>query len=121
MEPAMVMTTHKHHDHSGGNIEMREIFPNIQILGGANDNVPGATRGLENEEKLTVGDLQITCYHTPCHTRGHMLYLFEEAGVGESMDHVSGSANGYQVNMEVNRCVFTGAGVDVSAQCADIS
>ena len=29
MEPTMILTTHKHHDHSGGNIEMKQIFPNI--------------------------------------------------------------------------------------------
>lgn len=56
---------------------MQTLFPGIQVLGGAHDNVPGATSALANEDVLEINGMRITCYHTPCHTRGHMLYLFE--------------------------------------------
>ena len=110
IEPSTVMSTHKHNDHTAGNLEMKQIFPNIQILGGADDNVPGATDGLVNGQELVLHDIKIRCYHTPCHTRGHMLFLFEPAeGAVEGQEHVTEKlAEGYQVSTSVNRCVFTG-------------
>ena len=75
------------------------MFPNIEILGGAADNVPGATQSLEHEQIIEANDIKIRCLHTPCHTRGHMLYLFEPTeGVNEGMEHVADKvAQGYQV------------------------
>ena len=90
---------------------MRELFPGIQVLGGAEDNIPSATQGLINGQVLEINNVKITCYHTPCHTRGHMLYLFEPSGgpVDEDMEHVTQTfSKGYQKTVSVNRCVFTG-------------
>ncbi len=56
---------------------MKANFPGISVLGGGNDNVPNATEQLANNQELILNGLKVTCYHTPCHTRGHMLYLFE--------------------------------------------
>ena len=56
---------------------MKAMFPDIQILGGALDNVPGATQGVEHENVIEINDIKIRCLHTPCHTKGHMLYYFE--------------------------------------------
>ena len=65
------------------------MFPNIHVLGGAADNVPGATQGLNHGEIIELNDLRIICYHTPCHTRGHMLYYFEPVeGVSEGQEYV---------------------------------
>ena len=75
--PVAVLTTHKHFDHSDGNTDMKQTFPDIQILGGAEDNVLAATRGLVDGDILEMEGLKIKCHHTPCHTRGHMLFYME--------------------------------------------
>ena len=111
LHPSHVFTTHKHYDHSQGNAQMRELFPGIQVFGGAQEIVPGATYGLNNGQVLDINNMKITCYHTPCHTRGHMLYLFEPSGgvIDEDMEHeVQTFSKGYQRTVNVNRCVFTG-------------
>ena len=57
--PAAVFTTHKHMDHSGGNIEMKTLFPDIQIFGGLEDNVPGATINMIDGQEVNICGLHI--------------------------------------------------------------
>lgn len=72
----MVLTTHHHWDHAGGNEKMKELVPGIKIYGGLIDNVKGCTHKLENGDRLTLGaDTQILSLHTPCHTKGHISYF----------------------------------------------
>lgn len=78
-----VLTTHKHHDHSGGNLDIAKAGK--QVVGGSFDKIPGCTMPVENEQVFHLGGVKITCLHTPCHTRGHILYLCEVEGV--SGDH----------------------------------
>ena len=42
-----VLTTHKHNDHSGGNLELKE--EGVEIVGGKFDNVPGVTIAVEDK------------------------------------------------------------------------
>ncbi|XP_072959464.1 hydroxyacylglutathione hydrolase cytoplasmic [Typha angustifolia] len=71
----LVLTTHHHWDHAGGNEKMRMLVPGIKVYGGSIDNVKGCTDKLENGDKLSLGaDINILCLHTPCHTRGHISY-----------------------------------------------
>ena len=84
-----VFTTHKHHDHSGGNLELKSH--NKLIVGGKDDNIPGCDVPVVHEQVLEMGKIKITCLHTPCHTRGHILYLCEVEGVEGSHEiHYSG-------------------------------
>lgn len=69
-----VLTTHKHWDHAGGNVKLAAEIPNLSIYGGVHDKVPGCTHPLQHEATLTIGELQVTTFHTPCHTSGHVLY-----------------------------------------------
>ena len=110
LEPTAIFSTHKHWDHTSGNQEMKGVFPNLQIYGGAADNVPGQTEGLQNGRVFEMNDLRITCLHTPCHTRGHMCYYFEPIeGSTDGQEHtVEKLAKPYQVTRTVNRCIFTG-------------
>lgn len=72
----MVLTTHHHWDHTGGNEKMKQLVPDIKIYGGSIDNVKGCTHKLENGDRLTLGaDLEILSLHTPCHTKGHISYF----------------------------------------------
>lgn len=71
----IVLTTHHHWDHAGGNEEIKKLIPGIKVYGGSIDNVKGCTNKLENGDKLTLGaDIKILSLHTPCHTKGHISY-----------------------------------------------
>jgi hydroxyacylglutathione hydrolase len=75
-----VLTTHHHFDHAGGNNVMKKQIPGIAVVGGERDNVQGKTRSVADGEVIAIGDVSITCVHTPCHTNGHISYLARAAG-----------------------------------------
>jgi hydroxyacylglutathione hydrolase len=68
-----ILTTHKHHDHSGGNEEMCRRT-GCSCYGGVQDAVPGCTHPLLDGDNFSIGQLQANVLHTPCHTRGHVLF-----------------------------------------------
>ena len=68
-----VLTTHKHSDHSGGN----KAYSKKTIVGGKDDNVPYGNFPVVDGQVFTIGAMKVTCIHTPCHTRGHILFLVE--------------------------------------------
>ncbi|XP_023743954.2 hydroxyacylglutathione hydrolase cytoplasmic [Lactuca sativa] len=75
VELKLVLTTHHHWDHAGGNEKIKELVPGIKVYGGSVDNVKGCTDKLENGDKLSLGDsINILSLHTPCHTKGHISY-----------------------------------------------
>ncbi|GJT04303.1 hydroxyacylglutathione hydrolase, cytoplasmic, partial [Tanacetum coccineum] len=75
VELKLVLTTHHHWDHAGGNEKIKELVPGIKVYGGSIDNVKGCTNKLENGDKLSLGDgISILSLHTPCHTKGHISY-----------------------------------------------
>ena len=80
-----VLTTHHHKDHSGGNEEIAAAYPGIPILGGTAEDgkIPAATHLVKDNEVVTVGGLRFTCFHTPCHTKGHICYFLapEDSGL----------------------------------------
>lgn len=74
-ELKLVLTTHHHWDHAGGNEEIKKLVPGIKVFGGTIDNVKGCTNKVENGDKFTLGaDINILSLHTPCHTKGHISY-----------------------------------------------
>ena len=82
--PRAVITTHKHYDHAGGNVQMKQMYPNIHIIGGVDDKVPGETMGVQDKQEIEVDGLKIKFYHTPCHTVGHICtYITPAAGEQE--------------------------------------
>ncbi|KAL7147646.1 hypothetical protein ABFS83_06G121100 [Erythranthe nasuta] len=71
----LVLTTHHHWDHAGGNDKMKQLLPDIEIFGGSVDNVQGCTNKVENGDRFSLGaDISILSLHTPCHTKGHISY-----------------------------------------------
>ncbi|KAK8629040.1 hypothetical protein V6N13_077897 [Hibiscus sabdariffa] len=71
----LVLTTHHHWDHAGGNDKMKQLVPGIEVYGGSLDNVRGCTHQLQNGDTLSLGShLKILALHTPCHTKGHISY-----------------------------------------------
>ncbi|XP_057442352.1 hydroxyacylglutathione hydrolase cytoplasmic [Lotus japonicus] len=71
----LVLTTHHHWDHAGGNEKIKELVPGIKVYGGSIDKVKGCTDKVENGDKVSLGaDISILALHTPCHTKGHISY-----------------------------------------------
>ncbi|CAG9320549.1 unnamed protein product [Blepharisma stoltei] len=88
-----VFTTHKHADHCGNNEQIAAEFPHVKIVGGASDGIPACNYSVQDQDVIVLDNgLRITALHTPCHTRGHILYYFED----------------YSSNDGTNRAVFTG-------------
>jgi len=106
-----IITTHKHWDHSGGNEEMKKQFPGLEVHGGAHDLIPGCTHPIQDQEKFELQGMNFHCFHTPCHTKGHILYY-----VTTDKEHISGESpppkvsmqNGYQLIEGIDKALFTG-------------
>ena len=86
-----VLTTHKHHDHAGGNgrlaaclkeeFEMDET-PELKIYGHAKDKCHGVNALVEDGDVIRLGsETRFLVRHVPCHTLGHVVYamLSEES------------------------------------------
>ncbi|AIN96351.1 hydroxyacylglutathione hydrolase, putative [Leishmania panamensis] len=76
----VILSTHKHWDHSGGNAKlkaeleaMNSLVP-VVVIGGANDDVPAVTQPVREGDRVQVGELSVEVIDAPCHTRGHVLY-----------------------------------------------
>ncbi|CAN0877174.1 Hydroxyacylglutathione hydrolase cytoplasmic [Linum grandiflorum] len=71
----LVLTTHHHWDHAGGNEKLKQLIPEIKVYGGSLDKVKACTDEVENGDKISLGaDVNILALHTPCHTKGHISY-----------------------------------------------
>uniref|UniRef100_K3W5L0 hydroxyacylglutathione hydrolase n=1 Tax=Globisporangium ultimum (strain ATCC 200006 / CBS 805.95 / DAOM BR144) TaxID=431595 RepID=K3W5L0_GLOUD len=79
-----ILTTHSHWDHAGGNTAMVDLIKEhdgvtIPVVGGQGDAVEAVTREVAHGDVVEVGDLGVHVLHTPCHTRGHVLYHVQDA------------------------------------------
>jgi glyoxylase-like metal-dependent hydrolase (beta-lactamase superfamily II) len=87
-----ILSTHKHHDHTAGNIDLcrhsdwaRHDDQRIQhVFGGAADAVPGCNYPLANGDKLPLPHcglndmndvVEVEAVATPAHTRGSLTYI----------------------------------------------
>ncbi|KAL0476649.1 mitochondrial hydroxyacyl-glutathione hydrolase [Acrasis kona] len=73
-----VLTTHKHWDHAGGNIEMAKKFPGIEIVGSTYEAVDGVNKKVSEKTTFKIGNTNVKVLFTPCHTKGHVQYLLED-------------------------------------------
>lgn len=60
-----VLTTHKHHDHAGGNNKIASMIDGIEIVGGETEHVQGCTRTVRDGDTISVGSISVRCLHTP--------------------------------------------------------
>ncbi|CCM02937.1 uncharacterized protein FIBRA_05052 [Fibroporia radiculosa] len=68
------ITTHHHHDHSGGNLAFAATFPGVPIYGGSN-KTPALTNFVGDQDEFTIGDsVHVKCLATPCHTQDSICY-----------------------------------------------
>ena len=75
-----ILNTHHHWDHVGGNEELLNAFPGIDIYAHASDRgrVPGQTRFLEEGDAVRFGNQNGWITHNPGHTSGAITYVFGE-------------------------------------------
>lgn len=76
-----VLTTHHHWDHAGGNEQLVKKFEKgseLKVYGG-DERIGALTDKVTQDDKLTIGNLSVTCLFTPCHTSGHICYFVEAA------------------------------------------
>ncbi|XP_045497605.1 hydroxyacylglutathione hydrolase, mitochondrial isoform X1 [Colias croceus] len=77
-----VLTTHHHWDHAGGNEDLVKMHPGLEVYGG-DDRIGALTNKVVHNSKFNIGNLNVLCLFTPCHTSGHICYFVtspEEGG-----------------------------------------
>jgi hydroxyacylglutathione hydrolase len=77
------------------------------IVGGEHDNVPACDLPVKDGQIIEIGRVKITCHHTPCHTKGHILYVCEVADVQDNHQSKK-TEHGYQSSAGIKQCIFTG-------------
>lgn len=78
----MILTTHHHWDHAGGNGELLTLKKGLQVLGG-DAIIDGLTDKVSHGDEFKIGNLNVKCLLTPCHTRGHICYFVENISSGK--------------------------------------
>lgn len=72
-----ILTTHHHWDHSDGNEKLLSLLPSAPVYGG-DDRIPALTNKVSEGDHFSVGGVNVEVLFTPCHTKGHVLYLAKE-------------------------------------------
>jgi len=74
-----ILNTHHHMDHVGGNLEIKNKT-GCTIVGPAQDadRILGIDHGVDDGDLLAFGSKTAKVFFTPGHTRGHIVYWFEE-------------------------------------------
>jgi hydroxyacylglutathione hydrolase len=76
-----VLSTHHHADHTGANPELARRY-GAPVFGHSSEaaRIPGFTDGLDEGDVVRVGRHAARVLFIPAHTRGHVAYVFDEAG-----------------------------------------
>jgi len=77
-----IFNTHHHDDHAGGNLALKEKT-GCEIIGPRADagRIPGIDRQVGEGDSVALGEWRFTVHDTPGHTRGHIVYHCQQAGV----------------------------------------
>lgn len=88
LQPVAILNTHHHGDHVGGNLEILQRYPGLEVYAHHSDRgrIPGQTHELDDEQTITVAGLRFRVLFVPGHTRGHIAYVGDEVGfVGDTL------------------------------------
>jgi hydroxyacylglutathione hydrolase len=77
LELVAILNTHHHFDHVGGNKQILERYPNIEVYAHRSDarRIPGITRELEHGDSVDVAGMHFDVRFVPGHTSGHIAYV----------------------------------------------
>ncbi len=75
-----ILNTHHHNDHTGGNLELKQMT-GATIVGpkADEDRIPGIDVALADNETYEFGAERARVYDIPGHTRGHIAFWFEQS------------------------------------------
>ncbi len=70
-----ILTTHRHNDHTEGNLALKEAT-GCTIIGpkGEADQVPGIDQAVGDGDTFKLGTVEVRVLDTPGHTKGHITY-----------------------------------------------
>jgi hydroxyacylglutathione hydrolase len=77
-----ILNTHHHHDHTGGNLQLKEVEDNnvvkVKVTGPQAEasRIPGIDHGVQHGDKVSVGNLVGEVIDVGGHTNGHIAYYF---------------------------------------------
>ena len=76
----LILNTHHHHDHIGGNLELKAAT-GCRIVGNAADRarIPGIDEAVADGGEVRIGGARGPAIAVSGHTIGHMVYWFEDA------------------------------------------
>ncbi|GAA5798438.1 hypothetical protein HPULCUR_003841 [Helicostylum pulchrum] len=75
---SMILTTHHHWDHAGGNPKLLNELPARITCYGGSSQVDGVTNILKGGETIQLGDLTIKALSTTGHTMDHICYYIDK-------------------------------------------
>ncbi|XP_057997964.1 hydroxyacylglutathione hydrolase 2, mitochondrial [Hevea brasiliensis] len=76
-----ILNTHHHHDHTGGNEELKARY-GAKVIGPGidRDRIPGIDIVLNDGDKWMFAGHEVVVMETPGHTRGHISFYFPGSG-----------------------------------------
>ncbi|KAK0608495.1 hypothetical protein LWI29_031581 [Acer saccharum] len=76
-----ILNTHHHHDHTGGNLELKARY-GAKVIGSGmdRDRIPGIDISLNDGDKWMFAGHEVHVIETPGHTRGHISFHFPGSG-----------------------------------------
>ena len=76
-----IVNTHHHHDHVGGNEELRAKYGELPVYAHVSDRgrVPAQTESVEEGKAFRAAGFEISALHVPGHTLGAVAYVVEDA------------------------------------------
>ncbi|QLQ82032.1 hypothetical protein HG537_0G02860 [Torulaspora globosa] len=81
-----IVNTHHHYDHAGGNVAMlaalKKAGRSVEVIAGSKTS-PAATTVPEHSQRFKLGELEITCIRTPCHTQDSICYHVKDPSTSE--------------------------------------
>lgn len=75
LQPAAILITHHHGDHTGGVTELVQRYQ-IPVYGPASEHIPALTQPVQEGDRVELATcgITLTVLDTPGHTRGHVCY-----------------------------------------------
>ena len=77
LRPTHVLLTHRHHDHVAELAQLREEWPDLQVLAHPEEHVEGVDGDINPDQELEVAGLKVRCLLTPGHTSGMLSLLVD--------------------------------------------
>jgi hydroxyacylglutathione hydrolase len=79
VELAAIWNTHHHWDHTGGNKDLLNDHPELEVVGHVSDKgrIPGQTTFAEEGDTVEVGNVSARIIHNPGHTTGAISFYID--------------------------------------------